>query len=506
MKRIFNLLMLLVAIVALTTGCKPNEPDGPKPPKKEENPHQYVNDWIFKEMNVYYLWNEKIPKSPDYTLDPKAFFSSLLYKFDKTTNPNGDRFSWIQENYVDLLNSLSGVKADEIGFEFVRVGVGKTDQYYLLVLYPKRGSDAEAKGIKKGRFVIKIDGQDITKTNISTLTGGTGSKTLTMADWFFDEAENKYKLGISGDVTVQMHKDFAENPVYLDSVYTTANNTKVGYLVYNFFAGDKGDGTRSYDVKMLNTLKKMKNEGGMTELILDLRYNGGGALSSAIALASALKPNRSSSEIFSYARYNDLVQSSLEQKYGSDFATDYFIDNLKDSKGTVLAEIPSLGLQKLYVITSQWTASASEMIINGLRPYLEIVIVGETTVGKNVGSVSFYKENDPNNKWGMQPIIAKFYNSKGESDYTAGFVPQHEVHELDNNLMLVEFGDIKDKMLNKALNVIDPSMSQVPQARAPRFDSKVRMSVTKSASMLENPTKTTLNDDVRGKAFREMMK
>lgn len=244
----------------------------------------------------------------------------------------------------------------------------------------------------------------------------------------------------------------------------------------------------------------------MTELILDLRYNGGGALTSTITLGSALKPNRSSKEIFTYARYNNLVQKDLEKKHGVEFATYYFIDNIQDSKKNVLAEIPNLGLQRLYVLTSQWTASASELIINGLIPYLDIITIGETTVGKNVGSRSFYKENDPKNKWGMQPIVAKFYNSKGQSDYTAGFVPQYEVHELDKNLQLVEFGDVRDKMLNKALSIIDPSTPQTAPVRAPRMESKVKMTVTQSASMLESPGKNVLNDDVSGKMFREMMK
>ncbi len=505
MKRIFYF-SLLAAVVFSFAACKPNEPE--QPPKKEENPHKYVNDWIFEQMNVYYLWNDKIPKKPDYTLDPSAFFNSLLYKFDKTNNPDGDRFSWIQENYVELLKSLSGVTSDDIGFEFVRVSVDKEkEQYYLLVLYPKHGTDAEAKGIKKGRFVIQIDGQDITKSNISTLTGGTGSKTLSMADWIFDGAEQKYKLYKTNDVVVQMHKDFAENPIYLDTVYTTPNNTKVGYLVYNFFGGDSGDGSRIYDVELLEKLGKMKNEGGMTELIIDLRYNGGGKLSSAVVLGSALKPNLSAGEVFSYARYNNFLQDYFISKQGSNFATDYFIDALKDSKGNVLSQIPSLGLQRLYVLTSAWTASASEMIINGMRPYLEVITIGETTVGKNVGSVSLYEENDDKNKWGLQPIIAKFYNSKHESDFTAGFVPKYEVHELDSELRLVEFGDINDKMLNRALVDIDPSMSQGAPARAPRVDSKVRMrAVPNSASMLERPSKNILNDDTRGEAFREMMK
>src|SRR5690606_7502714 len=128
----------------------------------------YVNEWIYDEMAIYYLWNNELPRNPDYSLITNKFFNSILYTFHPTTNPDGDRFSWIQENYVDLLDNLSGVSSSEIGFEYIFVGV--TDaQYYALVLYPKSGTDAEAKGINRGRFIIQVDGNDITPDNYSSL-------------------------------------------------------------------------------------------------------------------------------------------------------------------------------------------------------------------------------------------------------------------------------------------------------------------------------------------------
>ncbi|MBK5196233.1 MAG: hypothetical protein JJE08_09455, partial [Proteiniphilum sp.] len=439
---------------------------------KELSNYRYVNEWIYEEMSIYYLWNDKLPKSPIYSQKPDDFFSSILNKYNPTSNPDGDRFSWIQEDYVELLKSLSGVSSDEIGFEYVKVRTNEAGtQFYLLVLYPRQGTDAEAKGIKRGRWVTKINDQNITPDNFNQLLGGSGSKKLSVADWILDTSDNSYKLQSSGDVTIQMHSNFAENPVYMDSVYTIGNH-KIGYLVYNFFARDKGkneDGSlrgpaNEYDKQLMERLSSMKSE-GITDMVLDLRYNSGGAVSSAIALASALVKDRSTSNILVTSQYNSIVHNSMKNEYGSDYNKDYFIDKIQ---GTTYS-IPTLSLPRLYVLASGWTASASEFIINGLNPYMEVILIGETTYGKNVGSISIYEENDPNNKWGMQPIIVRYANSLGFSDFTTGFTPEPDcevdefnpdgIEETGDELFLFEFGDTSDPLLGKALSLITGTTS-----------------------------------------------
>src|SRR5690606_37781867 len=126
----------------------------------EISANKYVNGWIYDEMSVYYFWNDKLSKTPNYSLYPEDFFDSILYKYNKTSNPDGDRFSWIQEDYTELLGNLSGVASHEIGFEYILVGTDATlKQYYALVLYAMHGTDAELKGINRGRFITKINGQ-----------------------------------------------------------------------------------------------------------------------------------------------------------------------------------------------------------------------------------------------------------------------------------------------------------------------------------------------------------
>lgn len=461
--------------------------------------YNYVNDWIHEEMSIYYLWNDKIPRMPDYSLKPNVFFSSILNTFHPVSNPDGDRFSWIQENYVDLLDNLSGVSSDEIGFEYIFAWADASrSNYYALVLYPRPGTDAQEKGIDRGRFVTQINGQDITPENYRELFGGTGTKRLSMADWIYNVEREQYFLEDTEEVTIQMHNRYAENPVYMDSVYTVGGS-KVGYLVYNFFGRDRGDDSNEYDKLLMERLAALNSQ-GITEMVLDLRYNGGGAVSSAMALASALVRDRSTDNVLVTSQYNVIVHTSLSRQNGADYNKDYFIDQVLDTK----IPIPSMNLQKLYVLTSGWTASASEYVINGLKPYMDVVLVGETTYGKNVGSITFYEEDDPKNKWGMQPIIVKYANSLGFSDFTAGFTPDYEVDEFAD-LFLFPFGDTNDPMLGKAMDVITGGTASTRSAM--KFSTPFRSSQVDEKATLkrEREHRFEMHDDVRGEDIKRIM-
>ena len=106
----------------------------------------------------------------------------------------------------------------------------------------------------------------------------------------------------------------------------------------------------------------------------------------------------------------------------------------------------------------------------------------------------------------MQPIIAKYFNSAGKSDFTAGFVPDYEVDEFAD-LRLVDFGNTNDVLLNKALTLINGAPLQAVPARAPVMDPKMQLrKVPNSQSMLEKPGKTVMNDDIRGEKIRSIMK
>src|SRR5690606_15936542 len=110
---------------------------------------------------------------------------------------------------------------------------------------------------------------------------------------------------------------------------------------------------------------------------------------------------------------------------------------------------PMLTGNRVYILTSSRTASASELIINSLRPYMEVFLIGDVTYGKNVGSNSIYEPDNPKNKWGILPIIEKIAISLCTADYADGFTP--DILNLDNSLYLYPIGDERENLLSEAI-------------------------------------------------------
>ena len=408
----------------------------------ELNDNEYVNNWIYNEMSVYYLWNTKMPGKPNYNLTPDKFFESLLYNKNEIT---GDRFSWIQENFVELLNLLSGVTSYDIGFEYVGYRESETSTAVIgEIAYVKPGTNAEEIGLKRGDRFTKVNGTPLNTTNWrSLLSGSEASVTITFSD---KKSET--------DIIVKKAYNYAEDPVFFNEVYEVSGH-KIGYLVYNFFASGPSQNDYQYD-KELNDVFAGFKSANITELVLDLRYNSGGSMNSATQLASMIVPNLNAQNVFTKLEYNSLVQAELIKEYGQDVLVDKLRDKLSTAKGANTGEaINNIGgsIQKLYVLTGNWTASASELVINGLESYMpgKIFLIGNTTVGKNVGSISIYEENDPKNKWGMQPIILRYFNKDGNADFLNGFKPNIEEKDSGDKLPL---GDSKEQMLKIAISHI----------------------------------------------------
>jgi len=223
------------------------------------------------------------------------------------------------------------------------------------------------------------------------------------------------------------------------------NDKKIGYYIYNFFASGTTTNKEKYDDEMDAIFADFKSQ-GITDLILDLRFNSGGSEVSANNLASLIAPGINGSSVFFKRQYNEKITSEIMQ----DPSADEFLVSRFQEKGNNIGN--QLVNSTVYVLTSSRTASASELIINGLRPYMNVVLIGDVTYGKNVGSVSLYAENDPKNKWGMQPIIVKAFNSLDQSDYSAGFNP--DLENKDNNLFIFPLGDLRESMLAQTLGYI----------------------------------------------------
>jgi len=415
---------------------------------------EYVNTWMMNTLRDYYYWNDRLPNKSDKTLNPEAHFESIMYWYNPVTAPDGDRFSWIEKDYKKLISSLSGVVPNEIGFDMT---VYYKDSLHRDLIgqinYVKKGTPAEVSGLKRGMLFDKVNGTVLTLSNYSSLlTITTADVTIGFVEPVYDGQGDVVSYVALAPVTLQTVTNYSENPVYMDTILNIDNH-KIGYMVYHFFAPDDGskENVNAYDLEMNAVFGRFK-AGGITDMILDLRYNSGGRTSSARLLASELVPNVADTKLFAFYRYN----TELNSYYSAEDLRTNFTTKVLDAKNVTIGTVNNVGNQlggKLYILTGPYTASASEQIINGLKPYMDVVLIGDTTYGKNVASTTFYDEdNTDKNKWGMQPIIAKYFNSLGKSDFTAGFAPNFVVRDGGHNMK--EFGDPNEPLLNTALNEI----------------------------------------------------
>ena len=251
--------------------------------------------------------------------------------------------------------------------------------------------------------------------------------------------------------------------------------SRVGYLMYNSFRFNFHDD--------LNQRFGDFKTAGIDDLVIDLRYNGGGALITSALLASLIS-GVSSEEIFA-----ELIHGSKRESRNSTFD---FLDSVPvyDDEGNFRRtdNINSLGMNRLYVLTSRNSASASEALINGLLPFgVEVFVIGEVTAGKDEGSITVYdapevnysprneeerSKINPNHMRAMQPIIFKIFN-KERGDYPDGFFPDVEMREFDFLQNLPELGDPNEPLLSVALSHIKgegfPAVAKTMVTDSPEF-------------------------------------
>lgn len=419
-----------------------------------------VQDFMWKAMNFWYFWQADVENLADNRFSNTAEGSEIYTEFLASEDDPGkffenklqfseDRFSFYSDDYVELTQSLSGISKSN-GMEFGLVRINNSNDIIGYVRYIIPNSDAATKPIQRGDLFTGVDGTTLTESNYrSLLFGSSDTYTLNMATLV-----DKTPVSNGEEITLTKQKDLQENPIFLDEIIET-NGKKIGYLVYNGF-------TNEFDEQLNDAFGRFKT-GGATDLILDMRYNPGGSVNTARLLSSMIY-GTNTKDVFLKARYNDKYQKILEDK-NTDLQ-DYFAD--KTGKGTA---INTLKLSKVFVLTTQGSASASELVINGLEPYMDVVQIGEKTRGKNEFSVTMVddRENNylyspkrvgkikSNSHWAIQPLLGRNENADGFSDYTAGLEPDIQLKEDLSNL--IAFGDLNEPLLAKAIQEITGTVS-----------------------------------------------
>ena len=405
-----------------------------------------IEDFIWEALNTYYYWQDTVPDLADNRFNSQKSYASFLSQSNENQEQlfesllfDKDRFSWIVSDYTALENQLRRVYTTSgmiLGLE----RIGESNDLFAYVRYVLPDSDAAVKNIKRGDLFLSINNEQLKMDNYRDLLSS--DVELFSIQLAQISGQTVTPTGISVDL---VKAEIQENPIHIHKLIEL-NNAKIGYLMYNGFVAD-------FDDQLESAFAEFQTQ-GINQLVIDLRYNRGGRTSSSIKLASMIT-GQFSGEVFAQTQHNDKLSSLNE---------DYLFE----------ATATQLKMDRLYVISSAETASASELLINGLSPYIDVVLIGDDTTGKNVGSYSIYDwiddegNRNPRHTWAMQPITLKIANSEGFADFENGLQADYRLLEDVANLGLL--GEIDEPLLEKTLEVMGVLPPKSEKNQLPRLE------------------------------------
>ncbi len=442
MKYIKQLSILLVLSLTIL-GCS-NDDDGSDTRRGASS--QVINEFIYNGLNRFYLFREDQPLfiSPSFqSLErfaqeggrPEAFFEKLTVE--------EDRFSWIVDDFNELEASFRG-ESKSTGFDYIAIRVpgSDTDVFYS-TLKVAEGSSADRAGIRRGDLFTRFNGEKLTVDNFRQIFN---AETFNLGKASFEGGEI-----IDIDETVSLIKEIiVENPIAIEKTIED-NGNKIGYLLYNQFV-------RGSEIQLNETFGRFKGE-SIDDLIIDFRYNSGGSIDTAVALSSMIT-GQFENEIVVKQQWNPIIEEEFRRGGDGDALSTRFLSSIGDNNDI---PINSLNLNRVYfIMTKEQTASASELVINGLKPYINVTSIGSGSVGKSEGSITLYdspnffsKRNvNPDHIYAMQPLVLRNVNSAGDIVPTEGLIQDgDEIRE--NGLNLGELGSLTDPLLQRVFNEIN---------------------------------------------------
>lgn len=455
-----------LATIALTGlfvfSCKKDTPKPePKPEPVERTEAQLIKDDIYKYYKLYSLWDKSIP---DYTSDPSQFTDKygsadmVLDALKKLTPahaayPNGvfDRFSYMLglDGYNTGTTASGRLKMDTNDGYGIYVQLGTEDEKTAqpIIYFVEGGSPAQKAGFKRSDFITAVNGDSDYSIAVTCTTTGCTINDASARD----KMMNKLNAALdAGTLKLQVkHQDgtttikdltyangYTIDPIYKDSVYTY-NGNNVGYLALSSFEEIENNNVNQQKIDA--AFEKFQTQ-QIKSLIVDLRYNGGGYVDASAYVADKIGGAITKGKLMLTYEVNDYIKATPS-------INKMFQDTKFEGKS-------NLNLSKVYFLVSDRTASAAEMIINVLKPYLQVQIIasGTRTYGKPVG----FFEQVVQKKVSFWPVSFLLKNSANFSDYWDGLVPDKSNI---TDYVFVDVGDKKETMLATALNDAAPGIT-----------------------------------------------
>jgi carboxyl-terminal processing protease len=411
MKNLRNSVLFLFLTVTLFPSCK-------KDNTPEVNDIQIVNSNIYDLMKDVYLWYDHLPAvDPGSYSTPEALMDELRYA-------TYDKWSAVisKTEYNQYFE-----EGQMIGHGFL-IGLDQNDNLRIAFVY--RGTEAYNKGVRRGWIIQTVNGSAANSSNVFTLLGD-AKKGLANNIGFLDNSGTQVALTLTKE-------EVAITPV-LDYRVLEAHSKKIGYMVFQDFID-------TADVELDEAFSLFTSE-GIDELVVDLRYNGGGSVSVAQYLAGWMIGKEHGDETFVNFKHNRKLTSW-------------------DTTLNVPQRAEALALNRVFFIGTSSTASASELVINGVKPYVpSVILAGSTTHGKPVGMYAFpFIDYD----YVVLPIAFKYTNANGVGDFYDGIAP--DLPATDD--LTHDFGDPEESSLKAILDYIGNETLPLKSTRPVVTDNK----------------------------------
>lgn len=458
-----NTFFWLLLSSALLLSCDNND----DAPTESSSINSQVKEFTYRTLNSFYLYKQEAPDLADNRFSSESEFNSFIENggspesFFERLIVSQDRFSFIFRDFEILENFFQGVSLSS-GMKFNLNQELNSANQYVVVTDVVADSPAANQGVTRGMIFNRINGRQLNADNSTALFR---SSPFSIGEAQFDENDNLIELPNEVFLTPI---ELTENPIAIAKTLREDGHN-IGYLQYNSFVAD-------FEEQLNDAFAEFKTN-GVTDFVLDLRYNGGGRVSTANALCGMIT-GQFEGQVFSKRQWNNEIQQIIQNESPENLV-DLFVGETTENN----LPLNSLGLDKLYVITSkEQTASASELVINSLRAYIDVVVIGSPsgTVGKSQASSTFYdspnfrKENlNENHKYVVQPLIFRGINKNDEivADFgilpTGGFVAEEDERNLgilgnpDEPLLKIAIDDITGRNTLSAKTIVSDIFGEI---------------------------------------------